>query len=453
MEYSRTITLFYQPSELRQRPNSFLVSMLVHGLVVALSSYVIMNASVIKDPIRTHRYITRRLEFRQAEPHTLQTSRHGADSPGWNSTLYPSSTGVRTALQPARLGQISRLTPGLQTLVQPEISPHLTLAEEIPIPTMVIWTPKKSSVKVIVPPPPQRPSAVDVTTSLEPPNEEINGGDISVSSSELSLRPNAILPSTTSPITMSGPDPAHSIPATTLQLSADPTPVAVMALSDLHMAEGNLALPPTNQTVRAESSGVPANKRPGNGGPAEAAGSRRQSEATIVVGQKSDPEFGAREGFSADRISLPKDGQFEAVVVGSSLEEEYPETAELWTGRLAYTVYLHVGLQKSWILQYSLPRSAEAREGGSGTRIHAPWPFIMVRPNIPPDEIDADALMVHGFVNEAGRFEGLAIAFPPDFPHGQYVLDALQQWQFRPAIQNGQTATVEVLVIIPGDQQ
>jgi hypothetical protein len=57
--------------------------------------------------------------------------------------------------------------------------------------------------------------------------------------------------------------------------------------------------------------------------------------------------------------------------------------------------------------------------------------------------------MVHGFVNEAGRFESLAVAFPPEFPQAQYVLSALAQWQFRPAAENGHPARVEVVLIIP----
>jgi hypothetical protein len=62
---------------------------------------------------------------------------------------------------------------------------------------------------------------------------------------------------------------------------------------------------------------------------------------------------------------------------------------------------------------------------------------------------NSDAILVHGFVNQAGRFEALALAFPPDFQQAQFVLDALNQWQFRPAEQNGQTEKVEVLLIIP----
>jgi hypothetical protein len=142
-------------------------------------------------------------------------------------------------------------------------------------------------------------------------------------------------------------------------------------------------------------------------------------------------------------------GRFGAVVVGSSLEERYPETAEIWSGRLAYTVYLPVGLAKSWILQFSLSRADNAAAAGSITHIDAPWPYSIVRPNISPGAIEADALMVHGYVDQAGHLDKLAVVFPPKFPQKDFVLNALKQWQFRPAKQNGKVVSVEVLLIIP----
>jgi hypothetical protein len=112
-----------------------------------------------------------------------------------------------------------------------------------------------------------------------------------------------------------------------------------------------------------------------------------------------------------------------------------------------------VGLARSWILQYSLSRADNAAAAGNITHIEAPWPYNIVRPNIEPGAIDADALMVHGFVNQAGRFEALSVLFPPQFAQAQFVLDALTQWQFRPATQNGQNVLVEVLLIIPDEPQ
>jgi len=137
--------------------------------------------------------------------------------------------------------------------------------------------------------------------------------------------------------------------------------------------------------------------------------------------------------------------------VGSSLADEFPETSTLWGGRLVYSVYLHVGLARSWVLQYSLPSKVEAASAGNVNHIEAPWPTYIVRPGDAPANINADALMVHGFVNETGHFESLALVFPPEYTQTRLLLQALQQWKFRPAKHNGQIARVEVLLIIPED--
>jgi hypothetical protein len=148
-------------------------------------------------------------------------------------------------------------------------------------------------------------------------------------------------------------------------------------------------------------------------------------------------------------MTLPQNGQYGVVVVGSTLTDEFPETARLWGGRLVYSVYLHVGLSRSWILQYSLPQKIEAASAGNNNHIEAPWPTYIVRPTNAPTNINADALMVHGYVNESGHFESLALVFPPQFTQTRLLLQALEQWKFRPAKHNGQIAKVEVLLIIP----
>jgi len=135
--------------------------------------------------------------------------------------------------------------------------------------------------------------------------------------------------------------------------------------------------------------------------------------------------------------------------VGQSVEDQFPEMAGVWSGRIAYTVYLHVGLARSWILQYSLPPADDAAAAGNADRLDAPWPFTIVRPNLSPGDVNADALMVHGFVNQLGHFENLSMVFPQACPQAPFVLKSLEQWQFRPASQNGQIARVEVLLIIP----
>jgi hypothetical protein len=94
-------------------------------------------------------------------------------------------------------------------------------------------------------------------------------------------------------------------------------------------------------------------------------------------------------------------------------------------------------------------RAPEESQSGAVSAIEAPWPYTIVRPNLDPGSLDADALMIHGFVNQSGHFEALSMVFPQAFPQAQFVIAALEKWQFRPAMQGGQSARVEVLLIIP----
>ncbi len=206
--------------------------------------------------------------------------------------------------------------------------------------------------------------------------------------------------------------------------------------------------------MAAPGSGNPAAKPSQSGqGPSDKS---NDSGATQTAGNPtaSHPGNGTDSASNQDgepgttHITLPKDGRFGVVVVGNSLQEQFPEIAEVWNGRLAYTAYLHVGLSKSWILQYSIPRSDDAAASGTIAHLEAPWPYNIVRPNLAPGSVDADALMIHGFVDPSGRFEMLSVVFPQSFAQAQFILSALQRWQFRPATEDGKNARVEVLLII-----
>ncbi len=188
--------------------------------------------------------------------------------------------------------------------------------------------------------------------------------------------------------------------------------------------------------------------------------SQENNQASTQPGPAIPPVSGVAAGSGTGsgnqpptvHISLPKDGQFGVVVVGASIEDKYPETAELWSGRMAATVYLRVGLAKSWILQYALPRLLDAASAGGGP-LEAPWPYEIVRPNLDLSDMDTDALILHGFVNKDGRFEKLEVVFPPQFVQTPMVLNVLNQWHFRPAKQNGVFTASEVLLIIPDQSQ
>ncbi len=441
MRSSSTISLFSERPDPNQRPYSLAASILVHGAVIGLVTLGILSAPKIKAPTHAERYALRHLDLRTLEPPMRPSDAPRIEYPRSQTWARAAASGGRLAARPPVLRLIAKAAPGPQTLLQPDIPMPVALPAEVPVPTVVLWQGKSTSAKTLIAPLQEKPPVANIAPSAQLPIPEQNLADISLAASNLPAPTQMLHPSTTSLVAARGPQPTPPAAITTAAGSAQSTPAAVISLSDLKMANGSITLPPVNETASSASSGVPAPQQdkapaqPGNGNPAGAANGQAD------LGQDDPP--------SITRIAVPRDGQFGAVVVGSSLAEKFPETAQFWSARLAYTVYLHVGLAKSWILQYSLPRGDEAAQAGVIARLEAPWPYNIVRPNVPPGVIDADALMVHGFVNQAGRFEALAIAFPPQFEQTRFVLDSLAQWQFRPATQNGQNVKVEVLLIIP----
>jgi hypothetical protein len=486
---SRTITLFSERPELAQRSSSFLVSVIAHAAATSVLSYGILFTPATTDPAHTQHYTVRHLDLHTPEPHQQASSKGAIPYPNRNGAKQEATAGGNPVTHQAALRQTADAEPGPQTLVQPDIAHTAHLKEEIPVPTVVIWTPKKQEVKNVVAPLPEPATASDVKPSVQAPNEEVNLSDLSVAASDTPSKLQFLFPSTTSPLVVHGPDKAQLPPVTASQTSATPTPAAIEALSDLKIKDGPVMLPPVNETANKKQDGPLTEGKaekpsaPGEGNPDSTAGgagagtvATPATAAASTVASAKDPAAaptqppgmpteaktypapgshdtttGSDSGsdLPTSHFALPKDGEFGAVVVGATMQGDYPEIAGMWGGRLAYTVYLHVGLDKSWTLQYSIPRAVETEAGGNTPRLEAPWPYNIVRPNLAPGAINADALMVHGFVNEAGHFESLAVVFPPEFPQAQYVLSALAQWQFRAAAENGRPAKVEVVLIIP----
>ncbi len=488
MTSSHTIALFTEQADLGPRPTSFVASILFHGLAVAVAWFSIAYRPPVAK-VSTEHFAVRELDLfmpdeqmRPAAPRIAYPAAHsGVHAPASEGKPSPSVSALR---------QVAQAKPGPQTLIQADLSNPVTLPEQIPVPQVVIWSPASVPVKKIVPPLPEKPTSADVKPSVERPNEEMTLADVNIASSFTPSPKPIVVPSTTSPIAVHIQEHVQLPPASTSQPSAQPTPAAVLSLSDLRMKEGTATLPPVSESVPSNAQGVLA---PGQPHDLSAPGKDRDTAKSGQAGSGKDPaanannhDLGASQGpvaktndsayaasngkpegsesgsakgtgdagadgnsSAATEISRPRDGHFNAVVVGASLEDKFPEMAGVWSGRLAYTVYLNVGLARSWVLQYSLPRSADASNGGTIARLQAPWPYNIVRPNLESGAFDADAVMVHGFVNQSGRFETLTIVFPLAFPQAQFVLAALQKWQFRPATQDGQSAKVEVLLIIP----
>lgn len=467
MGSSRTITLFSVQTEEKQRISSVVVSAVVH-VVTAVLVTIGVYQSKIGTPIQETRFQLRQLDL-ETPREAMRSAANEIEYQAPKKAVSTPSTGGKPKMEAPALREVAKVEHGPQTLVQPDIKTQVVLKKPVPVPAVSIWQPVKVAVNKIVAPVPQQEVAMQTNPALNPPNQALALRDLEIAPSDLSNEKLPIVASTTTPLALAGRNLPAAAPMTASKSSLPPTPATVVSLSNISMLNGTVVLPPVNETLFKPSPGImgagtgKGNTKEGTGkgegaGRGSGSGTKTgQGAATSDKGNGSEAGPGEGSGsvsgsgsLTVAHLTVPAQGKFGAVVVGNSLAGEFPEVADAWNGRIAYTVYLHVGLEKSWIMQYALPRMAEVHTAAQGgTQLDAPWPYSIVRPNLTAGSINGDALLVHGYVNKLGHFESLSIAFPPDFSEGPFVLGALQQWQFRPAKQNGQAAKVEILLIIP----
>ena len=437
---SQFISLFEEHRPVRRGVSSVFFSAVFHGLGAGLLSFGLLHLPRIREPLLSERYSIRHLDLHSSEVPDKANPKDGY-YPKADRHAKKDSKSSDPSQEPI-LPELPDAVEAKQTLVQPDVHTHVALSEEAPIPTVMVWTPEIESAKQIVPPPPQKPVSVDSKPSIDLPNEEINAGEIPLmAAQELPKIPTPPAGSS-SPIAAQADSTLHLAPSTASNSSDQPTPAAVLTVSDLQMTDGTIVLPPVNQTHSASGSSGLDHGTSGDG---------RSGSVAPGADDGSNKDKLAEGGMTTQHIALPRDGKFGVIVVGTSLAEEYPQTLQIWSDRVAYTAYLHVGLSKNWILQYSQLRSTEAAANGNVARLEAPWPYDILRPNLVPADLNADALMVHGILNEAGQLVSLAVAFPQQFAQSAFVLQALEKWQFRPALQQGKPTAVEVLLIIPDE--
>ena len=433
MQPSRITALFTQPPSRRREPTSVILSLLFHGVALGGLAFDLRPVPYIKEVARIHPLTVRFLRLNPSELQ-LQRSLEGSvpHSPS-HSSAGETLSGDGPALPPAPpVPQVAHVFSALQTLVQPDAPPLPPSAT--PLPSIVLWSAQHTPSPTIVPPAPQEASITGVRPSFDPPNREPNPADLKLAATNFPANIPQLPPSTTSPLVVREPKPPQPMPESAVAPLDPPTPTALISLSDLPPQPANIAIPFRNQGVQITSSETSAIGRAeqasGSGAPGTTPGGSRAERNKPATAAKAsgDPALEVQPGVGSPlsqpgadsssglggaaggtRIMQPKDGQFGVVVVGTSLSERYPETAAIWGGRLVYTVYLHVGLGKSWILQYSMPLAKDAAVSGSALRPEAPWPYEIVRPSLDPADFQADAILVHGVVNLAGDFEQLAI--------------------------------------------
>jgi hypothetical protein len=498
MRSSRTISLFTVQPEPRRGPSALVASAVVHGSAIAL----VLSAFVYSPQFRLNTpnaYMMQHVDLNMPYPPIPKNGGSGSMYPKSSSSGAESSAHEKLAAPASSRVHFMHRKLAPQTLIDPDVDPNKMLPKETPLPAMLLWSGHRPKIEVLTPPRPTPPSITLDKPKLNFPTKETQIADLNISSTRFQSNRPMPMPSNTSPVVLKRELDVQRIPETGSISSIDATPAAILSASDLQMNQGRVTMPGANQSAEGTEQGGlgtgkaanslqhgagdsgstgsdkgagkgqnasggqsagpgtggtqkgPGNGSAGNGAQAGIGGGKGTGHNTGLGAGSSDGHgSGEGDGGAVTRISVPKNGTFGVVVVGSSLDEQYPETSSVWKGRLAYSVYLHVGLEKSWILQYSLPRAADSANAGSA-RLEAPWPYYIVRPNLNPDEASSDSVMVHGFVDEAGHFEKLSVVFPTDMGYAreQLVLGALQQWQFRSGTRDGQVAKLEVLLIIP----
>ena len=155
-------------------------------------------------------------------------------------------------------------------------------------------------------------------------------------------------------------------------------------------------------------------------------------------------------------ITRSPTGNFDAMVVQTTAISQYPESRGLLSGRPIYSVYIPVGTASDWTLYFCIPgeKSAPSPDaaviqlGPPAAPVKAPYPTRLVRPDIALPSWEKYVL-VHGYVNEQGRFEGLRVIRSVQPGIDQALLASLTGWEFRAATKDGAAVMVEFLLSIP----
>ena len=255
--------------------------------------------------------------------------------------------------------------------------------------------------------------------------------------------------------------PTLGEPVNVLALSGSPIPLEERVTIPLGNQIGRLpklpaysepAAPAVADSPNIGSSGAPGGQGKSASGAGAGNAAERQQIAELAKALASLPL-----SYSAPiRVEHPVNAVFDIVVMQSSADQAFEESAGALTGQPIYTVYLRVGAPREWVLQYCVPKEIApapqvvggAVNIGNPTPVKAPFPLVTV---LPPATMlpRTSYIIVHGFVDKSGQLKDLAIIRAPNTRIRELVLNELLKWQFRPAVRDGAPITVEVLLAIP----
>lgn len=423
MNSSSVILLFHDPLPLNRNPYSFLFSCCAHLSIAALIAYGLITAPRLAPPAQTALHPIRLLELHAPHPFSSASPRSAEKN-------HASQAGEKNSQHPATPRLAAPQGDDPQTLVQADHDNTEKMQDPVPVPALMLWSKANHPENKIEPAPPPHSAANIRHASLDAINRTSTVADQQLTPADNLTAHPELDAAHTAPVLLRSDAPGNELPQTDTRTKQPPNPASILSISELSMPEGIVALPSIRESASTATDAP-------NGALQQPANSD-QSPAGDGTGS-----------LATRHLQQSPNGQYSMIVVGDSLEEQYPTTANQWTGRVAYTVYLHVGAAHNWILQFAAPQGEEGSLEGDTMPLQAPWPVDIVVPTLDPTQVAADALLVHGFVTETGLFEQLSIAYPENFALAHFVLDALRQWHFRPSTLNGQRVKTEILLIIP----
>ena len=273
-------SLFEQRPRVRRGVTAYALSMTLHGAGIAFGTWALLHAPIVKQPPLSTRYSVRELKLHMP-PHTSNGNERLYPHPAKHAAPAASAATSGPAPQPTEGADAAKDTAnddappvpnlprdggaGKQILLQPKLHIHQELADKIPVPMVVMWMPELSPTKLIVPAKPSQPTVSLVQPSLAEPNEELEMSDLSVTASDLQPKMPTPPAGTTSPMAQKGAAEVKMAPTTESNTSDEPTPTAVMSISNIRMPDGVAVLPPDNETLSGPGKDGAGAPQPGNG--------------------------------------------------------------------------------------------------------------------------------------------------------------------------------------------
>ena len=214
------------------------------------------------------------------------------------------------------------------------------------------------------------------------------------------------------------------------------------ATASAQKSSGTSAIPVRNSSPATSTSpGAPASKT-----------GDTPSTGQLAAGNNGAPR--ASGTAPATRIQHPANGNFDVVVMQSHNRDDLPDGGGILTGNPVYTVYLQVGDQREWLLEYCAP-AVQTQQASpyeinvdDSAAISPPYPISTTIPNDLIGQPITRQIILHGLLTANGSLRNMRASNTSN-PLAIQIVGLLTEWVFRPALRKEKPVAVEILLVIP----